>query len=193
MIVDLREIEGPWTKGFALHKHTLSSTYIGDNEAGHPQFDTTRSEPGEAVYQLKYKSDWSKAPQLAKAIKEHIIPRLGPIGLIVPMPASTLRARQPVTEVCKALAPMIGVSVFDGTILSKTPGAPLKNMSDKAAKIAALSDQMKIADGIGGDGTWNALLVDDLFDSGASMEAACRALLGYKKIASVYAVALTWK
>lgn len=193
MIVDLRKLTGPWDDGYALHKHTLSSVYTGDNEAGHATFDTTRSEPGEAVFQLKYRSDWSKAADLAKAINDNVIPKFGSIGLIVPMPASTPRPKQPVAEVSKALASLVGVSVFDNTILTKDAGPALKNMSDKAAKLAALAGQMKITDGIGGTGVWNALLVDDLFDSGASMEAACNALRGYPKIGKIYVVALTWK
>jgi len=52
MKVNIRKLDGSWDLGYALHKHTLSSIYLGDNEYGHPQFDTTRSEPGEALYQL---------------------------------------------------------------------------------------------------------------------------------------------
>lgn len=192
MLVDLKNLEGPWDDGYALHKHKISSLFTGYNDAGYPTFDTTRTEPGEALFQLKYRSDWSKAAELAKAINDYIIPKFEGIGLIIPMPASTIRARQPVTEVCKELAPLVGVSVFDNTILSKASGAALKNMSDRAEKLAALTDRMKISDGIGGDGKWNALLVDDLFDSGASMEAASNALRGYAKIAKIYTVALTW-
>jgi hypothetical protein len=39
----------------------------------------------------------------------------------------------------------------------------------------------------------HALLLDDLFDTGASMEAASAKLKTYSKINNVYAVALTWK
>jgi len=47
-------ITGCWTEGFALDFHTLSSEFIGDDEYGHPQFDTKRSEIGELLYRLKY-------------------------------------------------------------------------------------------------------------------------------------------
>jgi len=52
-----KEIKGAWDKGYVLDLHTISSTMIGYNEFGHPEFDTVRSQLGELVYRLKYKSD----------------------------------------------------------------------------------------------------------------------------------------
>jgi hypothetical protein len=60
MKVALRQIQGPWDAGWVLNKHTLSSQYIGDDDYGHARFETTRSEVGEATYQLKYRHDWSQ-------------------------------------------------------------------------------------------------------------------------------------
>ncbi len=54
MKVNLKKIAGNWSSGYALDKHVLSSEFLGHNEWGHPMFDTTRSEVGEAAYQLKY-------------------------------------------------------------------------------------------------------------------------------------------
>jgi hypothetical protein len=47
-----RRINGAWREGFALDLHTLSSEYVGDDEFGHPRFDTIRTEIGELLYQL---------------------------------------------------------------------------------------------------------------------------------------------
>jgi hypothetical protein len=69
MKVQLKKLEGSWDAGYALNKHTLSSDFIGYNEFGHPMFDTKRSEPGEALYQLKYRSDWTQVEPLAAQIK----------------------------------------------------------------------------------------------------------------------------
>ncbi|MCH2488501.1 MAG: ComF family protein, partial [Erythrobacter sp.] len=112
MEVNLKPIYGPWADGYVLDKHTLKSVHIGDNEQGYPQFDTTRSEAGEALYQLKYANDYSQAKPLAQAINEHILPHFPKIGLIVPVPPSTKRTRQPVQEIANELAKMIGVEVF---------------------------------------------------------------------------------
>lgn len=37
-----------------LDKHIKTSLYLGNNEYGHPDFDTTRSELGEFIYDIKY-------------------------------------------------------------------------------------------------------------------------------------------
>ena len=125
-----------------LHKHTISSVYLGVDEWGHNRFDNTRSEPGEALYQLKYQSDWSQVEPLAAQIKETLLPLFGKIGLIIPMPASTVRARQPVNELAYALGKLMDTPVFDGMIV-KAPapvGSPaLKNLHNRAEKDAAIT------------------------------------------------------
>ena len=196
MAVNLRKLEGCWDVGYALDKHIISSVYTGDNQSGYPTFDTKRTDAGEAVYQLKYRQDWSQAARLAKAVQNHIVPLIGQVGLIVPMPASTPRNRQPVTEVAQELAKLLNVNVFSNLLVKNaTPTAnqSLKNMKLKEEKVAALEGRFSIRDEISRDGKWNAILLDDLFDTGASMEAACTALRSYAKINQIYAIALTWK
>ena len=196
MEVQVKKIQGSWDLGYVLHKLTISSVYLGVDEWGHNRFDNTRSEPGEALYQLKYQSDWSQVEPLAAQIKETLLPLFGKIGLIIPMPASTVRARQPVNELAYALGKLMDTPVFDGMIV-KAPapvGSPaLKNLHNRAEKDAALAGRFTINDAITNDGHWNALLLDDLFDTGATMDAVCKALRTYKKINQIYAAAITWK
>lgn len=195
MKVQVKQLQGNWNKGYALDKHMVSSTFTGYNEAGHPQFDNQRTEVGEAVYRLKYKSDWDQSGLLAAAVVKHICPLFPSIGLVVPMPASQARAKQPVNEVADAIAKSIGVTSFDNLITKapSTTGQKLKDLHTRAEKDAELAGKFSIVDAISGDGKWNVLLVDDLFDSGASMTAATAALKTYNKISGVYVVALTWK
>lgn len=197
MVVNLRKIEGNWDLGYALDKHMLSSTFTGYNEFGHPTFDNKRTEVGEAVYQLKYRQDWTQAPRLAKAVVTHIVPLLGdPIGLVVPMPASTVRVRQPVSEVAQEVANLLGVNNFTSLLVKNdvaTANQSLKNLGSKEEKVAALAGRFRSDDVIDAQGKWNVLLIDDLFDSGASMEAACLSLRGYAKINKIFVAALTWK
>lgn len=191
MNVSLKEIHGRWDSGWVLDKHVLSSTYIGDNQWGHAQFDTQRSEAGEASYQLKYREDWRQVEPLAQALATNIFPKCGNVGFIVPMPASKARQRQPVTEVAVALGRLVDKPVFESLV--KAPGGPaLKNLQTKEAKLEALAHRITVVNLIN-DGQWNVLLVDDLYDSGASMEAACNALRGYHKVSKIYVAALTWK
>lgn len=196
MKVQLRKLEGSWDAGYALNKHTLSSEFIGYNEFGHAMFNTTRSEPGEALFQLKYRNDWSQVEPLAAEIKASLLPNFGDIGLIVPMPASTARARQPVDELAKELGKITNTPVFDNIIV-KTPapqGSPqLKNLSTREEKDEALNGRFSINPAITNEGCWNALLLDDLFDTGATMDAVAKTLKTYNKIGKVYVASVTWK
>ncbi len=68
MKVNIRNTVGPWDNGFSLDKHTLSSVYTGDNQYGHPTFDTTRTEVGESLYRLKYRHDYSQVKVIANKL-----------------------------------------------------------------------------------------------------------------------------
>lgn len=193
MKVSLREIRGPWDAGWVLDKHMLSSTYLGDDAYGHPRFDNQRSAVGEATYQLKYRGDWSQARPLAQAIADNICPKLQRIGFIVPMPASKARIRQPVTEVAKELSELLKTPLFDELLCKAPNGKSLKDLTTKAEKVEAIGDSFSIKDQIEGNGPWNVLVVDDLYDTGASMEAACKVLREYPKVRKIYVAALTWK
>lgn len=196
MKVIIKEIAGNWDKGYALDKHIVSSTFTGHNEYGHATFDTIRTEAGEATFQLKYRSDWSQVEQLAQAIVEHIVPKFQNIGLVIPVPASKLRQRQPVYEVAQSVAKKIAVNSFEGIVTKAAPDAAcpaLKDLGSKAEKVAALEGRFSLKDTINGEGKWNALVIDDLFDTGASMEAVCATLRTYPKINKIYVATLTWK
>ncbi|HET9114238.1 MAG TPA: ComF family protein [Burkholderiales bacterium] len=176
-----------------LDKHTLQSVYLGDDEYGHARFDTTRTEVGEAMYQLKYRSDSAQGKPLAQAIADHICPKLVQVGLIVPMPASNPRHRQPVTEIANELGALVKVPVFDNLLVKAANGKSLKDLHTKDEKIEAIGDSFRVNDAIEGNGPWNVLIVDDLFHTGASMEAACKVLRVYSKVRKIYVAALTWR
>lgn len=195
MKVAVKQLKGVWDAGYALDKHMLASEFLGYDDNGHPRFDNTRSEPGEALFRLKYRGDWTQLKPLARAIQQTLLPLLPDVGLIIPMPASTERARQPVTELARELGKLTNLPVFDNVIV-KAPGPiggpALKNLTTKDEKQAALAGRFTISAAIAGDGRWNALVLDDLFDTGTSMTAACTALRTYPKIDKVYAAAITW-
>jgi len=193
MKVSLREIQGPWDQGWALDKHSLKSTYIGDDEWGHPQFDTVRTEVGEATFKLKYRQDGNQVELLARALADNIYPKLQCIGFIVPMPASTVREHQPVTEVAKALGAIVKIPVFTDLLRKAHNGKKLKDLNTKEEKTTAIGDSFSINDEITNEGQWNVLVIDDLFHTGATMEAACKLLRTYRKVGRIYVAALTWR
>lgn len=196
MQVAIKELIGNWDKGYALSKHVLSSTFLGHNQWGHPEFDTLRSEVGEALFQLKFRNDWTKVPLLATQIATSIVPLFDKVDLIIPMPASRARPRQPLQEIAKALGLDLKVPVFEEIVVKAGTEAgrqQLKDMKTKQDKEAALKDMFTINDSIANAGSWNALVLDDLFDTGASMEAVCSAIRTYPKVKRIYTATLTWK
>lgn len=196
MEVNLHELNGNWDRGFALHKHTLNSVFIGYDKYGHATFDTTRSEPGEALYQLKYRNDFNKVDPLAQAMFDHIVPTIGKFGRVIPMPATKQRVRQPVHEITQKLAMLTGALYAPGLLLKNPPppGAPeIKNLGTKAEKVAALAERFALNEAfITNDGKWGALLVDDKYDTGASVEAACAILRTYAKIGQIFVATCSW-
>lgn len=133
---------------------------------------------------------------MASLVQRHILPLFGEIGLIVPMPASTVRQRQPVTEIAKELSQLAGIPVFEDIIVKSPPpegAAALKNLNSRDEKDAALKGRFSINPSITNAGRWNALLLDDLFDTGATMEAVCASLKTYGKVGDVYVASITWK
>lgn len=188
--VCLKALDGIWTRGVALDKHKVRSIYTGDNEFGRPQFETERTEIGEALFQLKYRQAWSQVPALADALHEHAVSSFEQIDFVVPMPPSTHRARQPVTELARAVAKLTGVPCIENLLTSKA-GPSLKDENDREKKLALLAGRLAVNDVLP-DGKSNLLLIDDLFDTGATLEAACSILRTYSKVEEIYIATLTW-
>ena len=59
MQLNARPVRGTWDDGRTLDLHIRSSDFVGYNEYGHAQFESTRTELGELLYRLKYKGDQS--------------------------------------------------------------------------------------------------------------------------------------
>ncbi|NVD70550.1 ComF family protein [Duganella sp. BJB1802] len=193
MNTHLREVQGAFDAGFVLDKHTIRSIPLGPNEQGHMQFNTLRTEVGEALYQLKYRHDHSQALALAKTLYNTVGPRLPVvIDIIIPMPPSTVRAVQPVSVVVAQLAQLMRAPVLD--LVRRQPGGrKLKDLHTREEKDAELSGKFSLHGAVSGPGSYNVLLVDDLYDSGATADAVTTVLRNDPKIKGVYYVALTWK
>jgi predicted amidophosphoribosyltransferase len=160
------------------------------------QFDTTRSEPGEALFQLKYRSDFKQVDPLAQAMFDHIVPAIGKFGIVVPMPATKQRDRQPVHEIAEKLSKLTGVIYAPGLLLKNPPqpGSPeVKNLGTKEEKVAALAERFVLNKAFITDHEkWGALLVDDKYDTGASAEAACATLRTYAKVGEIFLATCSW-
>ena len=188
----MKIIDGLWAQGFALDKHTVSSTDLGDDDNGHPQFDTKRTDIGEALFQLKYRGGWQYVPALADALAKQIQATLPRFDVIVPMPASAVRPRQPVTELATEVSRILGIRM-DGALLQKTATSQLKDLTNRSDKDAVLADAFSVRDAGLADGPVDVLLIDDLIHTGASLDAACAALRTSHRIGRIYVAVLTWR
>jgi len=187
--IHAKEIRGSWDRGYVLDVHTISSTMIGYNESGHPEFDTVRSPLGELVYRLKYKGDKGAIPSIVEAITGFMkTSQINP-DVVVPMPPSKLqRSFQPVIEIGAELAKTLGI-MLNTTSLQKAKSTPqMKDLGDFSARVAALEAAFVSDRDLEGRGV---LLLDDLFQSGATMNVASRTLKVQGLVKSVYALALT--
>jgi competence protein ComFC len=184
-----KEIKGAWDVGYVLDVHTISSTMIGYNEFGHPEFDTQRSQLGELVYRLKYKGDKSAVATIAETVASFIQSRSIHADVIVPMPRSkSQRPYQPVIEIASALSEITAVACAT-TGLTKTKATPqMKDIGDFSERVAALESAFTVGQALAGKAI---LLIDDLFQSGATMNVAARTLKQQGNAKSVCAIALT--
>jgi len=160
---------------------------IGYNEFGHAEFDTVRSPLGELVFRLKYREDRSVIPWIVEAIIGFMkASNINP-DVIVPMPPSNLQRRfQPVIEVGIDLAKTLGIA-FNATSLKKPKSTPqMKDLGDFSARVAVLEAAFLSDREMEGK---CVLLLDDLFQSGATMNVAAPKNQGL--VNSVYALALT--
>ncbi len=184
-----KEIKGAWDQGYALDVHTISSTMIGYNEFGHPEFDTVRSPIGELVYRLKYKGDKAAASAMLDTVVSFVENWRIRLDAVIPVPPSKMqRSFQPVIEIATALATGLKIPL-NTTSLTKTKATgQMKDIGDYSARVAALSAAFTCDRELKGK---DVLLVDDLFQSGASMNVAARTLKEQGLVGSVYALALT--
>lgn len=185
-----KKLQGIWKQGFALDVHTTSSTFIGHNEYGHPVFDTTRSPLGELLYRLKYGRDASVIEEIAETVAEFVQGASFAIDAIIPMPPSTARSSQPVLQITEAIANRLGVPHLQ-TGIAKTKHTPqLKNVYDYQERIKLLEGAYTV-DRKQLEGK-RLLLVDDLYRSGATMNAVANELMEAGGANEVSVLALTY-
>ena len=185
-----KRIKGSWKDGFALDFHTVKSEYIGDDEYGHPQYDTTRSEIGELLYKLKYKKDKSVLTDII-TVASHFVKTQGwPVDLIVPVPPSRKgRAFQPVPPLAEGIGRALDIDVIVDCVVKVKEIPELKNIYDFDERMRILENAFKVQDSsVNGR---SILLIDDLYRSGATLNAITKVLQQGSQVKCVYVLTVT--
>ena len=184
-----RKIYGSWSDGYVLDLHSTGSTYIGDNEFGHPQFETHRTEIGELLFRLKYRSDETALMELVEAASSFIRKWAVKPSMIVPVPPTrAYRKLQPVARLAEELGARLKIPTTHDAIRKQKQFAELKNVYDGEERRKLLEGAFVVnSSRVKGH---RVLLVDDLYRSGATMNAIADVLLS-SGATSVFAFAFT--
>lgn len=182
-------LPGRWRDGYALDYHTSASVYVGDDEYGHPTFDTTRTEIGELLYQLKYHSKGAVVGDIVDAVEHFVKTWNPPIEVIIPVVPSRHRAVQPLMVISEAIAQRLKVP-FEPNAVRRVRDLPeLKDVHDYNERIHLLEGAHEANTEIVRDRS--VLLVDDLYRSGATLNAVSSALYDQGSVRDVYALAIS--
>lgn len=182
-------IPGRWEEGFVLDYHTVSSIYLGDDLYGRPVFDTTRTEIGELLFRLKFRSDNSVASEIAGIIADFLVRWNPDIELIIPVPPSSPRNVQPVFVIAERLGERLGIpAMFDCVARTKEMPA-IKNIYDYEERVSLLEDAHEVVQSSAAGK--RVLLFDDLYRSGATMNSIADVLYNQGNVAAVYGLAIT--
>ena len=181
-------ITGSWNDGFALDRHTISSVPTGDPY----HWDTTRTELGQLVYQLKYLGDRNALESIVDTAGDFLKNRwegLLPVDGLVPVPPSvSSRNFQPAVEIGQALASRLKIP-FRTDLIAKISVTPqMKNVGDWAERRQML--RQAIQKGPGSFEGKTALVFDDLVESGSTLGRVTDVLRSMGA-SEVYALALT--
>jgi len=183
------EIKGNWKKGFAYDVHTLDSTLLGV-EYGHNRFETTRSEMGELIYQLKYCSNISSTIKIVTLLLEEFN-SLNQVDFIIPIPSTnTNRIIQPVLAIAEELGKRICIPVIKDMLIKKLGGEELKNVDTPHQRKELLKKQMYLINKYDLHEK-TVLLLDDLYRSGSTLAVATDLLYHQANVKNVFVLTMT--
>jgi len=167
-------IFGNWKWGYALDVHTTSSTYMGVNEFGYEMFDSKRSELGELLYRMKYRGDRAAASGIVEAAVAFLERRRNKFDVVVPVPPSGSRPVQPVRIVANGIGSGLDLPVADCVTTTRS-ATQLKGVMD-LEKRQELLEGLYAVERAHTRGK-SVLLFDDLYRSGATMNAITELLM----------------
>lgn len=187
MTINPIRLKGNWDEGWALDKHVLSSVYVGIDTYGRKQFDTTRTELGELLYNFKYKDRYENLDIIIDLIQPFLDKwgKMKNVDFIIPVPPTNYRRYQPANEIAESIANNYNILHGDD-ILIKTSNIASKDMDKYNKNLGGtiVANRKSIKDR-------NVLLVDDLYDTGSTLRECTNILRQDPKIKKIYVLTIT--
>ena len=121
------KINGNWEIGYSLDVHVVSSQFVGYDELGREQFDTSRSAIGELLFRFKYRKDNEPLHEIVQMVLNFSssgMMNFESIEVVVPVPPSNINRKfQPVAEIAQSIGLRLRIPVGANVIrkIKKTP------------------------------------------------------------------------
>ena len=157
-----RPLKGPWLAGWALDYH---SRFTGNKQI--------RSRVGTLVYEYKYKAKFHLAQDLVQLWIELLAqhPELPKSQAVIPVPSSKSRSFEPVRELAIQLAACLGIQALIDSLGKTRDTRQQKELNTFVAKQNNIAGAFVLRRDVR---NMNLLLIDDLYDSGATLQEAAR-------------------
>ncbi|WP_447970323.1 ComF family protein [Nitrospira sp. M1] len=126
--INPQNLSGNWSIGVALDAHSLGSVPIGESQGSHMQFDTTYTEVGKRIKQLKYHQQKSGVSELVETAATFIKEQNWDIDIIIPVPPSKQRREQPVMLLVNEIGAALNIPVSTTAIKKVKETSTLKNI-----------------------------------------------------------------
>ena len=190
LVINPIPIYGPWTQGWALDVHSISSDYLGDDCFGNPQFHTKRSELGELLYQFKYRQNARHLPVIVETAVSFLRRENIPVEIVTPVPPSNEdRVVQPILKIAEAVARALSAPYCQDGLVKVRSTRELKDVFDWQERQRLLAGIYHVSPERFANK--RVLLLDDLYRSGATLATATTEILQRGQARSVIAIALT--
>lgn len=183
------KLQGRWKVGCALDYHTIKSVFLGYDEYGFSIFDTTYTGIGNLLNRLKYHRDFSVIDELVNVIDKFIEIWEREFDLIIPVPPTRYRQPQPLIILAEAIGLKLGLPVASDCVKKVKNFPQIKDLYDLEERRKLLTGAYKVESSLVHNKM--VLLFDDLYRSGATLNAVTEALYDQGKAAAVYVLAIT--